>query len=117
MVSPDEKTDEKPFLPPPATSASAYAHHQKQHSPTVILSVVAFYWAVSLSVVFLNKYILSVSEYKFPFPLFVTWYQLVVALAILIVWGTLGQRYLLNCKIKNSVMFSCLLYIQRIMFV
>ncbi|CAG8540876.1 1744_t:CDS:2 [Funneliformis caledonium] len=93
MGSLDEKSDEKPFLPAPATSASAYAHRQKQHSPTIILLVVAFYWLASLAVVFLNKFILSSSEYKFPYPLFVTWFQLLVALIILLVWGTLGKSF------------------------
>ncbi|CAG8611228.1 2350_t:CDS:2 [Ambispora leptoticha] len=78
MGSPEEKADEKPFLPPPATSA--YVKRQKQHPPAIILLVVAFYWFISISVVFLNKYILSSSEYKFPYPLFVTWFQMVVAL-------------------------------------
>ncbi|CAG8580680.1 6796_t:CDS:2, partial [Ambispora gerdemannii] len=92
MGSSEKNADEKPFLPPPAT-ASAYAKHQKQHSPTVILLVVAFYWLISISVVFLNKYILSSSEYKFPYPIFVTWFQMVVAMVILMVWGSLGRRY------------------------
>ncbi|PKC62004.1 hypothetical protein RhiirA1_424297 [Rhizophagus irregularis] len=123
MVSPDEKADEKPFLPPPVTSASAYAHHQKQHSPTIILLVVAFYWAASLSVVFLNKYILSVSEYKFPFPLFVTWYQLVVAFVILLVWGTLGQSvssfippYEFNLSIARKVAPLTFVYVMMLAF-
>ncbi|KAI3632521.1 hypothetical protein MIR68_009627 [Amoeboaphelidium protococcarum] len=65
---------------------------QQKHSEMLILSVVAFYWAVSLSVVFLNKYIFSSSEYKFPYPLLVTWYQLIVALVLLVACGYLGQR-------------------------
>ncbi|RHZ88047.1 hypothetical protein Glove_26g155 [Diversispora epigaea] len=93
MVSPDEKTDEKSFLPPPASSASAYAHRQKNNSVVRIFSVVAFYWVASLAVVFLNKFILSTSEYKFPFPLFVTWFQLIVALIILMICGALGQSF------------------------
>ncbi|CAG8676663.1 13843_t:CDS:1, partial [Cetraspora pellucida] len=90
MVSPDEKSDEKPFLPPPATSTSAYSH-LKQYTSLVIFLVVAFYWIVSLAVVFLNKFILSTSEYRFPYPLFVTWFQLVIALIVLLIWGTLGR--------------------------
>lgn len=35
----------------------------------------------------------SVSEFKFPFPLFVTWYQLFIALLLLIFFGELGKRY------------------------
>ena len=34
----------------------------------------------------------SASEYKFPYPLFVTWYQLVVALGLLVISGELGKR-------------------------
>ena len=59
----------------------------------LIGSVVAFYWMVSLSVVFLNKWILSSSEYKFPYPLIVTLYQLVVALGLLVGCGHFGQTY------------------------
>ncbi|CAI2174922.1 14038_t:CDS:2 [Funneliformis geosporum] len=108
MGSLDEKSDEKPFLPAPATSASAYAHRQKQHSATVILLVVAFYWLASLAVVFLNKYILSSSEYKFPYPLFVTWFQLFVALIILLVWGTLGQSPI-DVYVRYDVVFQQLM--------
>jgi GDP-fucose transporter C1 len=57
-----------------------------------IAAVVLFYFASSLSVVFLNKYIMSSSEYKFPFPLIVTWYQLLVALGLLIVTGYMGSQ-------------------------
>jgi len=35
----------------------------------------------------------SGSEYKFPYPLFVTWYQLFVALLLLILCGYLGKQY------------------------
>lgn len=58
---------------------------------TYIFLVVAFYWLVSLSVVFLNKLILSSSEFKFPYPIMVTLYQLVVALVLLVTSGHLGK--------------------------
>ncbi|KAF9432492.1 hypothetical protein BGZ76_010708 [Entomortierella beljakovae] len=77
--------DEK-FLPSPAV------HRTQQHAYSLILSAIAFYWVASLSVVFLNKTILSGSEFKFPYPLFVTLFQLVVALVLLIVSGHLGKR-------------------------
>ena len=57
----------------------------------IILLVVLFYFAVSLAVVFLNKFLLSSSENKFPYPLLVTWYQLFVALVILVAYGRFGQ--------------------------
>ncbi|KAF9905267.1 hypothetical protein EC991_001866 [Linnemannia zychae] len=78
--------DEK-FLPAPAVQRGA-----PQHSIGLIISAIAFYWVASLSVVFLNKTILSGTEFKFPYPLFVTLYQLVVALVLLVVCGQLGKR-------------------------
>ncbi|KAG0231384.1 hypothetical protein BGW42_000280 [Actinomortierella wolfii] len=80
------RSDEKAFLPTPAS------HQPRGHSLSIIISVIAFYWVASLSVVFLNKTILSGSEYKFPYPTTVTLYQLVVALVLLVVCGHLGKR-------------------------
>ncbi|ORX86790.1 hypothetical protein K493DRAFT_268866 [Basidiobolus meristosporus CBS 931.73] len=77
------------ILPAPVTTKTQIRHH----ATSVIFAVVAFYWVASLSVVFLNKYILSSSEFKFAYPLFVTWYQLIVALVLLVTWGHLGKRY------------------------
>ncbi|KAF9288860.1 hypothetical protein BGZ68_010492 [Mortierella alpina] len=78
---------EEKFLPTPASHRQA-----PQHPVSLIVSAIAFYWVASLSVVFLNKTILSGSEFKFPYPLFVTLFQLVVALALLLVCGQLGKR-------------------------
>lgn len=50
--------------------------------------VVAFYFVVSISVVFVNKIIFSG---EFNFPLAVTWYQYVVALVILGILGSLSS--------------------------
>ncbi|KAI9029361.1 triose-phosphate transporter family-domain-containing protein [Hyaloraphidium curvatum] len=75
-------------LPPPVSKQA-----ERAHSMGTIASVVAFYWVSSLAVVFLNKFILSYGDYKFPYPLFVTWYQLAVALLLLLVWGHLGKSY------------------------
>ncbi|KAF9409846.1 hypothetical protein BGZ94_001839 [Podila epigama] len=75
------------ILPSPA------AHRQQQpHSISVIISAIAFYWVASLSVVFLNKTILSGTEFAFPYPCFVTLFQLFVALALLVICGELGKR-------------------------
>ncbi|KAG0263285.1 hypothetical protein BG011_009014 [Mortierella polycephala] len=78
--------DEK-FLPAPAAMRSP-----PQHPVSLIISAIAFYWVASLSVVFLNKTILSGSEYKFSYPLFVTLFQFIVALVLLVVCGHLGKR-------------------------
>lgn len=81
-----DKEDEKAFLPAPAAQ-----RNEKNHPSSLIALVVAFYFVISLSVVFLNKYILSSSQYEFPYPLFVTWFQLVVALIVILIWAELGK--------------------------
>ncbi|KAF9355407.1 hypothetical protein BGX34_010492 [Mortierella sp. NVP85] len=80
-----EAKDDK-ILPLPAL------HRPVQHPVSLIIAAIAFYWVASLSVVFLNKTILSGSEYRFPYPLFVTLFQLVVALVLLVISGHLGKR-------------------------
>ncbi|KAI8145453.1 triose-phosphate transporter family-domain-containing protein [Fennellomyces sp. T-0311] len=72
------------FLPSPATQ-----RQERNHPLALIASVVIFYFVISLSVVFLNKIIMSGSD--FPYALFVTWYQLVVALVLLLGWAHLGK--------------------------
>ncbi|XP_071171932.1 GDP-fucose transporter 1-like [Mytilus edulis] len=47
-----------------------------------IAAVVATYWCVSISMVFLNKYLLSSEDLKLNAPLFITWYQCVVTVGI-----------------------------------
>lgn len=93
---------------------------EEQYSDLTIFSVVAFYFTVSISIVFLNKYIFSVSEFKFPYALFATWYQLLVALIILVLFGWLGKRFPLfsivppfefDQRIAKSVFPLTLIYI------
>lgn len=86
MSRKDKDESEEPFLPAPVQNRA-----EKQHPLPLIAAVVSFYFIISLSVVFLNKIILSGSS-DFPYALFVTWYQLVVALALLLVWASLGKR-------------------------
>ncbi len=40
-----------------------------------VTSVVASYWIVSISMVYLNKVLLSNEEASIPAPIFVTWYR------------------------------------------
>jgi GDP-fucose transporter C1 len=79
-----DKKDDEAFLPKPAIQKSG-----PNHSLGLISAVVAFYFVISLAVVFLNKFILSNAD--FPYALFVTWYQLVVALVVLLIWSHLGK--------------------------
>lgn len=56
-----------------------------------VASVVAAYWVVSISMVYLNKVLLSNPDASIPAPLFVTWFQCVVTALICDVLGRLGE--------------------------
>jgi GDP-fucose transporter C1 len=77
-----------------------------------IASVIASYWVVSISMVYLNKILLSNEEASIPAPIFVTWlvylsssrlflicvlvscrYQCVITCLICYVLGLFGERY------------------------
>ena len=57
-----------------------------------IASVVATYWFVSISMVYLNKALMSSESVSIPAPLFVTWFQCVVTALICYVCGEVGDR-------------------------
>jgi len=57
-----------------------------------IASVVATYWVVSISMVYLNKILMSNDGISIPAPLFVTWYQCIVTVIICYIAGLCGQR-------------------------
>jgi GDP-fucose transporter C1 len=61
-------------------------------SITYVASVIASYWIVSISMVYLNKIILSSPDSSLAAPLFVTWYQCVITCLICIVLGNFGER-------------------------
>lgn len=56
-----------------------------------IASVVGTYWLVSISMVYLNKILMSNDGISIPAPLFVTWYQCVVTVLICWLAGICGQ--------------------------
>jgi GDP-fucose transporter C1 len=55
-----------------------------------IAGVVAFYFVVSISLVFINKALLSEDAVSVPAPLFITWFQCLVTLAICVGLGRAG---------------------------
>ena len=59
-----------------------------------VVSVVALYWVVSISMVYLNKICLNNEQasIKPSTPLFVTWYQCVITCLICTVLGNLGEN-------------------------
>ena len=54
-------------------------------------SVIAAYWIVSISMVYLNKIVLTSDGASIAAPLFVTWYQCVLTCVICIILGNLGE--------------------------
>jgi GDP-fucose transporter C1 len=58
---------------------------------TYIATVVATYWFVSISMVYLNKVLLSSEEFSIDAPLFVTWYQCLITALICCVAGKAGE--------------------------
>ena len=54
-----------------------------------IAVVVLLYWTVSISMVFLNNYLLSESSLNLDVPLFLAWFQCVISYAITIVGSAL----------------------------
>ena len=59
---------------------------------TYIASVVATYWFVSISMVYLNMALMSSESVSIRAPLFVTWFQCVVTVLICYVCGEVGHR-------------------------
>jgi len=53
-----------------------------------IAFVICFYFVISIALVFLNK---NIMVKDFEFPLFITWWQLVVALIVVWILGILGR--------------------------
>mmetsp|Transcript_16605 Transcript_16605/g.28163 ORF Transcript_16605/g.28163 Transcript_16605/m.28163 type:complete len:362 (-) Transcript_16605:151-1236(-) len=57
-----------------------------------IASVVATYWFVSISMVYLNKVLMSNEGVSIPAPLFVTWYQCIITALVCWCAGKCGER-------------------------
>ena len=63
----------------------------QEKTTTYIASVITAYWLVSISMVYLNKFLLSNPDASIPAPLFVTWYQCVVTCLICDGLGRVGN--------------------------
>jgi GDP-fucose transporter C1 len=57
-----------------------------------IATVVATYWLVSISMVYLNKMLMSHDSVSISAPLFITWYQCFITAIICYVSGIVGDR-------------------------
>lgn len=58
-----------------------------------VVSVVALYWTVSISLVFMNKYLLKSDSLKLDAPIFVTFFQCVVTVVLCMVCSSISKRY------------------------
>ena len=66
--------------------------------------IVSLYWFVSITMVFLNKQILSGSEYSLNAPLFITWYQCLITLAITIIGSSIFDKLpRLRFRLKTAI--------------
>lgn len=61
------------------------------NSYVYISSVILAYWVVSISMVYMNKALVSNEEASIPAPLFVTWFQCLMTCVICVTLGTLGD--------------------------
>ncbi|KAJ5073823.1 gdp-fucose transporter 1 [Anaeramoeba ignava] len=59
----------------------------------MVTMTVSFYFIISMTVVFLNKYLLSNSKFEFNGALFMTWYQLIVSLFCILIISVLRPHY------------------------
>ncbi|XP_041348516.1 GDP-fucose transporter 1-like [Gigantopelta aegis] len=56
-----------------------------------IAAVVSAYWFISISMVFVNKYLLSSKDLKLKAPLFITWFQCVVTVFLCVLLSFVAQ--------------------------
>ncbi|XP_059152222.1 GDP-fucose transporter 1-like isoform X1 [Physella acuta] len=88
-----------------------------------IAAVVAAYWVISISMVFVNKYLLSSEDLKLDAPLFVTWFQCVVTVFLCVFLSVGGQFFpgyvafpamkveakLIRATLPLSIIFVCMI--------
>ncbi|CAF4254266.1 unnamed protein product, partial [Rotaria sp. Silwood2] len=90
-----------------------------------ITFAVTLYWFVSITMVFLNKYLLSSDNVKLDAPLFITWYQCVVTVGICALLGNLNKRitflskfptFKIDLKIARDVLPLSVMFVAMIIF-
>lgn len=73
-----------------------------------IAFAVASYWMISISMVFLNKTVLSSPATKLDAPLFITWYQCVCTVVACYALGELGLGDIPRFELKQVTMWKLL---------
>ncbi|CAF1122487.1 unnamed protein product [Adineta ricciae] len=96
-----------------------------KHRYIQIVFAVLLYWLVSITMVFLNKYLLSSKDIKLDAPLFITWYQCVVTVAICGLLGSLNKSvgvlskfpsFKIDLKIARDVLPLSIIFVAMIIF-
>ncbi|KAI9359728.1 hypothetical protein BD770DRAFT_385390 [Pilaira anomala] len=76
-------------LPLPAASLSSKGGRYFINSSGTILTTFALYLFVSVASTFINKLLFTFSEYKFPYPFFTVFFQLIVTFLFLTLWSVI----------------------------
>jgi len=79
------------YRPDYSTNSSRSRRSQIWRESLKIFLVVCAYWVISMSMVFINKYLLSSPDLKLDAPLFITWSQCVWTMALCWGAGKLGR--------------------------
>jgi len=110
------KTELDGAAPPSAASAAAAASLAKDMSN--IFWAVGFYWVISISMVFVNKTLLSSPTGKIDAPFFITWYQCLVTVVVVYAMGQAGvadvpkfelRPQVVRQMVSLSVVFTCMI--------
>eukprot|EP00168_Porphyra_purpurea_P015599 TRINITY_DN482_c0_g1_i11.p2 TRINITY_DN482_c0_g1~~TRINITY_DN482_c0_g1_i11.p2 ORF type:complete len:200 (-),score=78.84 TRINITY_DN482_c0_g1_i11:738-1316(-) len=110
------KTELDGAPPPSAASVAAAASLAKDMSN--IFWAVGFYWVISISMVFVNKTLLSSPTGKIDAPFFITWYQCLVTVIVVYAMGQAGvasvpkfelRPQVVRQMVSLSVVFTCMI--------
>ena len=76
-------------LPLPAGSLSSKGGGTKlaMNSNGTLFSTFSLYITVSILATLINKLLFTYSEYKFPYPCFTVFFQLVITLIFMVIWS------------------------------
>ncbi|XP_067929349.1 GDP-fucose transporter 1-like [Watersipora subatra] len=90
-----------------------------------IASVVAAYWVVSISLVFLNKHLLSGDDVKLDAPLFITWFQCIVTILLCWIFSVMSRfwpnafsfpEFKIDVKVSREVLPLSFMFVMMISF-
>lgn len=73
-----------------------------------IFLAVAFYWFISISMVFVNKSLLSDPVGKIDAPLFITWFQCIITVLGVFIMGELGVANVPKFEVKRDIVLQML---------